>query len=343
MKRLFLLVAIFCFFSTSYIQNSNAYVNKYKGKKFAVKFKPKNNSQRTLANTTKANQTLAKPVAKNTSIAQKNLSGNIVRKYSELLINSDTGKVIKSTRAEELRYPASLTKMMTIYLAFEQIKYGKMHFNKQLYVSRHAASMPRTNLALKGGSYITLKEALMGLVVHSANDAAVVLAENIGGNESRFAELMTKRAKQLGMNNTSFKNASGLHNPNQYTTAKDMAILGIALKKHYPQYYGMFSQTTFKYKGVTYTSHNNVTKQFKGVDGIKTGFVNASGFNLVSSARTKSGNLIGVILGGRTAYTRDARMKAMLNEGIYQLALEKNGTQKRYASNHINANALTKK
>lgn len=250
-------------------------------------------------------------------------NAGIAGKYSELLVDASSGKVISQQGAEESRYPASLTKMMTIYLTFEQLRKKQLSMNKMMRVSNHAASMPRTNLALRAGSYISVSDALNGLIIQSANDAAVVLAEQIGGTEYNFAQLMTKRAHDLGMRNTRFMNANGLPNSSQVTTARDMAVLAMALKKHYPEYYPLFNKLSFRYKGRTYISHNNVTKTVRGVDGLKTGFINASGFNLVSSMNTPNGRLVGVVLGGRTAVLRDNRMKQLLKSGQQYLAYNK--------------------
>jgi D-alanyl-D-alanine carboxypeptidase len=169
------------------------------------------------------------------------------------------------------------------------------------------------------GDTITVIEAILSLIVHSANDAAVVVAENIAGTEDKFADLMTRRARQLGMKSTTFKNASGLHNPSQVTTAKDMALLGIALKRHFSDYYYLFSRTYFSYNGRTYNGHNRVTRDYEGADGLKTGYVRASGFNLVTSASRSEGSLVGVVLGGRSAATRDQRMKDMLDASFERL------------------------
>ncbi len=240
--------------------------------------------------------------------------------YSEFLVDGETGRILHQEDANERRYPASLTKLMTIYLTFEQLKAGHMRMNEDLRVSAYAASMPKTNLALSPGDDLTVKEALLGLIIHSANDAAVVLAENISGDEDRFARLMTERAHQLGMKNTYFKNACGLHNPGQVTTAKDMALLAIALKKHYPEYYDMFTRSSFVYNGREYNSHNRVTTGYRGAEGLKTGYVRASGFNLVTSATRYEGNLVGVVIGGRTAAGRDQRMRDLLDAGFEKLA-----------------------
>ena len=264
--------------------------------------------------------------------------------YSEFLVDSETGRILHQENATERRYPASLTKMMTIYLTFEQLKAGHLKMTDTLRISPYAASMPKTNLSLAPGDRLTVKEAILGLVVHSANDAAVVLAENIGGDEDRFAVMMTERAHQLGMNNTFFKNACGLHNPGQVTTAKDMALLAIALKKHYPEYYSMFATGAFMYNGREYTSHNRVTTSYPGAEGMKTGYVRASGFNLVTAASRSQNHLVGVVMGGRTAAGRDQRMKDLLDAGFDRMAegkrKDKGGVAKAADNSDINVAAL---
>jgi len=285
--------------------------------------KKKSKKKTTKKKSTKKKSTKKKKVSKKSnkrsSVRRAAPQAGYAPKYAEFLVDGETGRILHQENASETRYPASLTKMMTIYLAFEQIKAGNMRMGQDLRVSAYAASMPKTNLALSPGDRITVRDAILGLIVHSANDAAVVLAENIGGDEDRFARLMTERARQLGMKNTTFKNASGLHDPAQVTTAKDMALLGIALKRHYPEYYNMFSRTYFTYNGRTMQSHNRVTKSYSGAEGLKTGFIRASGFNLVTSASRHEGNLVGVVIGGRSAAGRDERMKELLDKGFDKL------------------------
>jgi len=245
-------------------------------------------------------------------------SGN--PKYAAFLVDSDTGKILHQENADSTRHPASLTKMMTLYLTFEALRAGKLKWNEKMPISREAASRPQTNLSLKAGEKIRVRDAVLALIIRSANDAAVVLAERLGGTEANFAKTMTARAKQLGMKNTVFRNASGLHDPKQVTTAKDMALLGIALKKHYKEYYHYFSRTQFVYNGKTYKSHNRVLTSYAGADGLKTGYVNASGFNLVTSAKRGRDNVVGVVLGGRSGKTRDAKMMSLLDEGFMRMA-----------------------
>ncbi len=235
---------------------------------------------------------------------------------SALIIDARTGEVLHASNANAQRYPASLTKMMTLYLTFDALKQGKMRLTQQLPVTAHAAAMPATNLALKPGSYLPVETAIKALVVRSANDAAVVLGEALGGSEPQFAELMTKKARQLGMTGTVFKNASGLPNREQRTTARDLAVLALALNKHFPQYYSYFKTTAFAYNGVNYTTHNRVLLNYPGCDGLKTGFINASGFNLVSSVRRNNRYLVGVVMGSPTWASRDRKMMDLFDQAL---------------------------
>jgi D-alanyl-D-alanine carboxypeptidase len=231
-----------------------------------------------------------------------------------LVINADTGLVLHQEHADELRYPASLTKMMTLYLVFEALEHNHLKLSYKLPVSKFAASQPPSKLGLKPGEKLSVYDAIVSLIVKSANDSAVILAEAIAGDEDDFAKLMTKRASQLGMTNTIFKNASGLPDPGQKTTAYDLGKLAIALKRDFPKYYPLFAKTTFNFKGRTYHTHNRVTKHYKGADGLKTGYINASGFNLVTSAKRGDKKLVGVVLGGDSAQSRDRKMVGLLNK-----------------------------
>lgn len=258
----------------------------------------------------------------NISFAQKKTIKQVSPKYSELVINANTGEILHSDNADKIRYPASLTKMMTLYLTFEHIKKGKLNLNLSLPVSSYAASRPKSNLSLKPGEIINVRDAILALVVKSANDISVVLAEAISGSEQQFVDLMNERAIQLGMRNTKFKNVSGLHHNEQKTTAIDMAKLAIALRRDFAEYYHFFARKSFIYKGIVYKTHNHVTADYPGADGLKTGFVNASGFNLVTSATRGQVKLIGVIMGGASAKSRDSKMTQLLNKyfGHYGIA-----------------------
>ena len=255
-------------------------------------------------------------------------------KYASFVVDADTGKILHQENADQSRYPASLTKMMTLYLMFEALNNGRLRMDQQLSVSMKASKMPQTNLYLKPGDTISVREAILALVIRSANDVAVVVAEALAGSEEKFAQIMTQRARQLGMRKTTFRNANGLPNQYQITTAKDMALLAIALEKHYPEYFHFFSRTEFTFGGRTYTSHNRVVGNYPGANGLKTGFINASGFNLVTTASRRGYNLVGVVLGGRTAHTRDEHMMKLLDAGFIKVAQLNGGFRADYPSNN---------
>lgn len=251
---------------------------------------------------------------------------------SSIMIDADSGKVLSQYNADERRYPASLTKLMTLYLTFEALEKGQLKMSDKLLVSRRAANMEPSKLGLRAGQKIELKTAINALIVKSANDCAVVLAEALGKTESQFAQKMTAKAQKLGMKNTTFRNASGLPNVQQKTTARDMAKLASAIYNDFPQYYGLFSQKTYKYNGRTLYSHNHVLSKFKGADGMKTGYTRASGFNIVTSAQRQGNRVIAVTMGHRTLGDRDTKVMSMMNRGLTTLAqnnLDK--TARRYA------------
>ena len=254
----------------------------------------------------------------NVSVAEAQFQSS---KYAALVVNADNGTILHQRNANALRHPASLTKMMTLYLTFEALERGKIKMNSMMRVSQHAAYQPTLNLGLDPGEQLSVRDAILGLVIKSANDASVVLADSIGGSEWQFAREMTAKAHQLGMNNTTFKNASGLPDSQQVTTAVDLAKLAIALKRDYPQYFSFFSEKKFSRHGVVYLTHNRVTKNYKGATGMKTGFVNASGFNLVTTATRGNTNLVGVVLGGVTARKRDAQMMSLLDNSFVRLGV----------------------
>ncbi len=240
---------------------------------------------------------------------------------ASFIADVDTGKILESENADSPRYPASLTKMMTLYLTFEELKKGKMRLDQTIPVSEHAASQPQTNIALQPGSRIAVKDAILSIVVRSANDSAVTLGEALGGgSESVFAQKMTQKARTLGMKHTLFYNASGLPDPAQRTTARDMAMLGLALRRDFPQYFPFFKTESFTFHGLTYITHNHVMTRYEGVDGIKTGYIRASGFNVVTSANRNGHHLVAVVLGGSTWKARDDKMIALLDKTFTQLA-----------------------
>ncbi|MBF0125679.1 MAG: D-alanyl-D-alanine carboxypeptidase [Magnetococcales bacterium] len=236
--------------------------------------------------------------------------------YADLVMDAKTGRILHSTSPDDLRHPASLTKMMTLYLTFQALKRGQLELEQRLSISQHAASQAPSKLGLRGGNTIRVEDALLGLVTKSANDATVVIAEALGGTEEGFARMMTNKARELGMQRTVFRNASGLHDPEQVTTARDMAILGYALIYHHPQFYPYFSREGFTYAGVRHNNHNNLMKRYQGMDGIKTGYIRASGFNLVASTVRGSTRLIAVVFGGRSAVLRDNRIAALMDQAF---------------------------
>ncbi|WP_246727766.1 D-alanyl-D-alanine carboxypeptidase family protein [Chelativorans sp. Marseille-P2723] len=237
-------------------------------------------------------------------------------KYAGIVIDAKTGKVLYEDSADAPRYPASLTKMMTLYMVFEAMSSGRINKNTPVTFSRKAASEPPTKLGVKAGGSITLDQAIKALVTRSANDVSTAVAEFIGGSEENFARMMTAKARQLGMNSTTFRNAHGLPNSEQKTTARDMARLGIALREHFPQYYDYFSTRSFTFAGRRINTHNNLLGSVKGVDGIKTGYIRASGFNLVTSVSTGGRSIVAVVMGGRTARSRDAHMADLIKRTL---------------------------
>lgn len=241
-------------------------------------------------------------------------------RYAALMMDADSGEIFYARNADAKRYPASLTKMMTLYLTFEALANGKIKLTDKMPVSAHAASMPQTNISLRKGQTLPVEAAIQNLVVRSANDAAVVLGEYLGGTEWDFALKMTAKARELGMKNTVFRNANGLPDTRQFTTARDMATLGIALRRDYPQFFPYFKIEVSNWNGVRYTSHNRVMLQYDGVDGIKTGYINMSGFNVVSSIKRNGHSLIGVVMGGQTGGDRDQHMMTLLDKAFATIA-----------------------
>ncbi len=237
-------------------------------------------------------------------------------RYASIVIDASTGDVLYEVNADTRNYPASLTKMMTLYLAFEALETGRIQRSQKLMVSRHAARMPASKLGLRRGGTITLEHAILALVTKSANDAAVVIAEALAGSETKFARLMTKKAQALGMTRTSFRNASGLHNRRQLSTARDMAKLAQALIRDFPRFYIYFSTKTFRYNGRTYRNHNELLKTYRGTDGVKTGYTRASGYNLAASTIRNGRRLIAVVFGGKSARSRDRHIAGLLDKGF---------------------------
>ena len=241
-------------------------------------------------------------------------------RYASIVIDVDTNKVLHESNADASRYPASLTKMMTLYMLFEAIEQRKMTLDTSMRVSAYAASKPSTNINLRSGEAISVREAIPALIVRSANDVAAVVAEALGDSEANFGRMMTDKARKLGMRSTTFRNASGLPNNEQKTTARDMAILSTRLMKDFPRYYHYFSTQSFSYKGTTYNSHNRMVRNTHGVDGLKTGFIQASGFNVATSAKRGNRRVVAVVMGGQTAASRDQHMAQLLDRSFNQSA-----------------------
>ncbi|RZP27394.1 MAG: D-alanyl-D-alanine carboxypeptidase [Alphaproteobacteria bacterium] len=237
-------------------------------------------------------------------------------KYASIIMNEKSGKVYHSINADTRNYPASLTKIMTIYMIFEKLKNKKIKMNTKLKVSKRASRQPPSKLGLYPGQKITVKQAILALVTKSANDVATVVAENLEKTERRFAYKMTKKAKSIGLTRTIFKNASGLPNKGQLSTARDMAKLAVAIRKNFPKFFYFFNKKSFVFNGIEYRNHNNLLGSYFGTDGIKTGYTNASGFNLVTSVERNGQRIIGVVFGGKTARTRDKHMVKLLNKFI---------------------------
>lgn len=235
---------------------------------------------------------------------------------ASIVVDAETGEVLSRSNADVVTYPASLTKMMTLYLLFDALEKGTIKLTDRIQFSANAAGEPATNMNVKAGDSIGVETAILALVVRSANDVSTAIGERLGGTESAFARMMTAKARALGMTHTTFRNANGLPNPGQTTTARDMAVLGVALLRDHPNYYGFFSRNSFVFRGNTYGGHNRVMKKFAGADGIKTGYIRASGFNLVSSAERDGRRLVGVVLGGTSAPVRDKQMVALLTAGF---------------------------
>ena len=233
-------------------------------------------------------------------------------KYSGIVIDAKTGKVLYSEDADELRYPASLTKMMTLYLTFEALEARKISLDSRVPFSKNASSEPPTKLGVGAGRSITVEQAILGLITRSANDASTALAEFLGGSEERFARIMTQKARALGMTRTVYRNANGLPNTAQVTTARDQARLGIALRQHFPQYYSYFSTRSFRFGKQVINGHNRLLGSVRGVDGIKTGYTRASGYNLVTSAMADGRSVVGVVMGGRSGAARDQQMRKLI-------------------------------
>jgi len=239
-------------------------------------------------------------------------------RYSSIIIDAGSGDVLSAVGPDETRYPASLTKVMTLYMTFEALRDRRISLNQAVPVSGSAASMPPSKLGLVPGSQLTVEQAILALVTKSANDAAAALGEFLGGDEDRFAQMMTLRAHALGMSRTTFRNASGLPDWNQVTTARDLAVLARHMISDFPGYYGYFSTPYFAYRGRTIYNHDRMLQSYPGADGLKTGYIDASGHNLITSATRGGVRLVGVVLGAGSNAERDIHMTALLDQGFDQ-------------------------
>ena len=247
--------------------------------------------------------------------------------YAAIVVDDNTAQVLHQDNIDEPRHPASLTKIMTLYLLFEQIDAGKLKLDSPLAVSDFAASQHPTKLHLKPGSTLMVEDAIKGIVTRSANDAAVVVAEAIGGSEDDFAKLMTAKAHALGMAGTTYVNASGLPADEQITTARDQALLGRAIQARFPIYYRYFSTVSFRFRGKDIHNHNALLGQVEGVDGIKTGYTEASGYNLVVNLRRGDRHIVAVVLGGTSNAKRDARMRELIDEYLPMASVRRTAPQ----------------
>ncbi len=240
--------------------------------------------------------------------------------FSSIIVDANSGATLQSTSADGLRHPASLTKVMTLYLLFERLESGKMSLDGQMRVSEHASVQAPTKLGLRPGQTIRVEDAIKGLVTRSANDAAVVIAEAIGGDEDDFAKMMTRKARALGMTRTVYRNASGLPDDDQVTTARDQSVLARAIQDRFPRYYRFFATASFNFRGHNIRNHNHLLGSVEGVDGIKTGYTRSSGFNLITNLRRGNRHLVGVVMGGRSYRSRDGIMRNLLAENLDKAA-----------------------
>ncbi|WP_447045238.1 D-alanyl-D-alanine carboxypeptidase family protein [Vreelandella sp. H-I2] len=242
-------------------------------------------------------------------------------RYAGIVVDLDNGEVLYAENIDDQRYPASLTKMMTLYLTFEALEAGALRLDQPLPVSPYAAAKPAVKLWLAAGSSIPVDTAIRALAVRSANDVAAVVAEALGGTEARFAQMMTTKARELGMHATTFRNASGLPDAGQITTARDMLTLSVRVMQDFPQYYHYFGLQEFTYRGTRHTSHNRLVRDYPGADGLKTGFIRASGFNVATTAMRGNRRLVGVVMGGFSSQSRDTHMANLLDRSFLRASL----------------------
>lgn len=256
--------------------------------------------------------------------------------FASIVVDGNSGAVLQASNPDALRHPASLTKVMTLYLLFERLDSDRLKLDTPLPVSEHASEQDPTKLGLKPGQTVTVEDAIKGIVTRSANDAAVVIAEYLGGSEQAFAKMMTQKARALGMAHTTYVNASGLPDDDQITTARDQALLGRAIQDSFPRYYKYFSTQAFVFRGETIRGHDHLLSEVEGVDGIKTGFTRASGFNLLTSLHRDGRYLVAVVMGGPSASERDARMRELIADHIKDAALHRTAPMIADATIHHN-------
>ncbi len=242
---------------------------------------------------------------------------------ASIVVDGNSGKVLQASNADAPRHPASLTKMMTLYLLFERLDSGKVKLTSEMPVSAHAAAQAPSKMGLKPGDTIQVENAIKAIVTKSANDVAVVIGEYLGGDEPSFGRMMTAKARSLGMAQTTYRNASGLPNDEQITTARDQALLGRALQDRFPNYFGYFNTRAFTFRGHTVRGHNRLLGSVDGVDGIKTGYIRASGFNIVTSVNRDNRHIVAVVFGGRTARARDAQVRNLIDDTIKVAAVRR--------------------
>ncbi len=258
------------------------------------------------------------------SAARKKQNESYNPKYASIVVDSETGAILSQRYADKTVHPASLTKVMTLLLLFDAMERGEVRVSDRIMISQRANNAAPSKLGLAAGSSIRVEDAILAMVTKSANDISIAVAEHLGGSESRFAERMTQRARSIGMTHTTYRNAHGLHDARQVTTARDQAMLARYVIARYPNYYRYFSTKQFTYRGKTYTNHNRLMSSYAGMDGFKTGFINASGFNLIASAKRNNHRLIGVVFGGRSWKSRNDHMASLLNTAF---AKDLSGTQ----------------
>ncbi len=268
----------------------------------------------------------AKPKSNTTKSTQQTY---IAPLQTSFVLDINTGKILHNDNAHKKIYPASITKLMTLYLAFDALEKGKISMHTMLPVSKHAQSMKPGKLWLTAGQKISVHDAILSLIVKSANDSSVVIAEALAGSEDKFAQIMTMKAKELGMYHTQFANASGWHDKRQYSTASDLAKLGLAIREDHRKYYPLFRKTSFVYKGNMIKGHDKVVAQYVGAEGLKTGFHSQSGFNLMTTASRNGKSLLAVVTGGQSAAHRTNRMVTLLDR---HFGLETTGYQPPAAS-----------